>query len=136
VSWVDSARHFRRTYIGVPRDRIAVLAQTGIIELADGTAPEIVVVVEDPDLCGNRVLLKQRSQMILHETDFVLLRQGAGRHSTVLIGIYFVLHGDSLNRYALGSVGLQKLQKVLSVRRHESRAHGTAEHRAAPLHPS
>jgi hypothetical protein len=57
----------------MPRHPIHILGQTLILELVHHTAPQVVVVIEDPDLCVQSPLLDRGAEVILHEVDLVLL---------------------------------------------------------------
>ena len=112
------------------------LRRSFFVEFADRASPQVVVMVENPDLCGQAILLKRRAQVIPDESDLIFLRPRAGRHSCILVGVHFVLHRDRLHRHALRGIGLQELHKILRVRTEVARPHRTAQHRASSLHPS
>ena len=117
-------------------DRIAVFAKTFVVEFADRPPPQVVVVIENPDLCANTILLKRWAQVVFNESDFVLLAKQARRHSAVLVSIHLVLHRDRLHRHTRRGIGLQKFHKILGVRTKIRLPNRTAEHRSSRLHPS
>ena len=71
---VHFAHHGGRADVSVKGDIVAVLAEASVVEFGDGAAPEIVIVVEDPDFRGEAILTKQRAEVVFDESDFVFLR--------------------------------------------------------------
>ncbi len=65
--------------IAMPGDCRAVLAHFGIFQGRDGAAPEIVVVVDHPDLRVHLGVAQSGTKMPLHEVDFVFLRATSKR---------------------------------------------------------
>ena len=53
-----------------------------------------------------------------------------------LLGVGFVLHGDSIDGDAFGLVALKELEEVLRVGAEAELAHGAAQHGVVGLHPS
>ena len=94
-------------------DRIAEFANIRILKFRHGAAPEVVVVVQNPDLGRGIRFLKQGPQMVLHETHLVFLRPRTGWHSTILIGINFVLYRHRLDCHPFPGICLKELQKIL-----------------------
>ena len=124
------------TDVAVPCNAVDVFIRFRYAQLADGSAPQIVVVVQHPNLCGRASLAQRRAKEVLHKRDFILLRPFTCGHSAILLGVDFVLHGDRIDLYAFCLVGLKKLEEILGIRLEAARWHGSAQHGAVGLHPS
>src|SRR6185369_9371588 len=74
--------------------------------------------------------------MVANELNLVFLWPDARRHTTVLIGIHFVLGRHRIDAYALGRIGIEEFLKVLGVGSKILSTHAAAEHRVIELHPS
>src|ERR1039458_8083838 len=136
MSVVHLVHHLRRSDISVKCDRVAVFAHAPFIEFADRPSPQVVVMVEYPDLRGEATLLKRGAKVVLDESNLVFLRPGARGHTAILVGIDFILYRHCQNGHAFRGIGLQELHKILRVGTEVVLPHGTAQHRAAGLHPS
>ena len=70
----NPAHHLRCPHISVKRNRIAELAEIRILQFIDCPAPQVVVVIQNPDLRCHPALLQRGTEVVLHECDFVFLR--------------------------------------------------------------
>ena len=77
--------------VDVPGNTFNVPIDVRILQFACRPSPEVPVVIEDPDLGGKLILLQRWPKMFAHELNLMLLGPEAGRHSSVLVGIHFVL---------------------------------------------
>src|SRR6202043_591714 len=103
---------FGLTHVAVPGNCVRVLAQTRRFQFAHGAAPQVVIVVDDPDLCFYSGAFKRRTELSANEIGFVFLGPTASRHAAVLVGIDFVLNGDGLYRDTFSLITLQELNKI------------------------
>src|SRR6202042_1301117 len=115
----------RRAEIAMPGDAIDVLGEVWVLKFVRDTAPQVVIVIEDPDFCVERVLLERRPEKLLYELDLVLLPPHALGHAPTLVGVDLVLNGDGANVDSIRGIALEKLHKVLRIRPEILASHGT-----------
>ena len=130
------ADHVRRADVGVPGHRVGIFPHFFFFEHVQHPAPQIVIVIQQPDFRRRVGALQQRAQMIAHELNFVFLAPDARRHAPVLVGVQFVLRRYRLHRHALRRIRLQEFQEILRVAGQIKFPHRTAQHRIVGLHPA
>src|SRR5205807_7791682 len=79
VSVVDLAYHVRSAVIAVPCNRIGVLAELGVGQRANCASPQVVVVIQDPDLGWHATAFQERAEMVAHKLNLIFLGPDAGR---------------------------------------------------------
>jgi hypothetical protein len=57
----------------VPRHPVDILVDIRIAKFIDHAAPQLVGVIENPDLCVERSFLQRRAEVALHKILFVFL---------------------------------------------------------------
>src|SRR5438309_2290109 len=110
--------------VTVPSDGMCITPKIGIIQFRYHPPPIHIVMIQDPYLGGRICLFEERPQVFDDEFGLAFLGPRTRGHLTMLVSINFVLSSDGLHRHAFGSVSLQKLQKILSVRGEVLTAHG------------
>src|SRR5262249_17763404 len=96
----------RLTQISMPGDRPGVLTHFLIVEFTNGSAPEVIVVINEPYLRFQSRCFDGGTQMLAHILDLDLLRKQASRHPAILIRVNFVLGRHSIDGDTLGCVCL------------------------------
>src|SRR5262249_26484497 len=129
------AHHLRAADVTVPCDGLTVLTHFIVLQFASSPSPQIVVVIQNPDLRRQSVLLEQGAKCP-NELHLIFLSPDTGGHSAVLVGVYFVLRGDGLDWNSSLRVGLQGLHKILSIGANIATLHRSTQHGTSGLHPT
>src|ERR1700691_403401 len=93
IDIMDLTHHFGITDVAVPSHRIGVLTKFRVLQCAYGTTPQIVVMVQHPDLSWYAAALQKRPQVFAYKFNLGFLRPDASWHPAILVSIYFVLRG-------------------------------------------
>src|SRR5580658_9493677 len=93
IGILDLAHHVRAAIIAMPRNRIDILPKLPIPQRAYGSPPQIVVMVQHPNLYWHPIALQKWAQMVADEFNLVFLRPDARRHLAILIRVNFILRG-------------------------------------------
>src|SRR5438876_36975 len=126
---------FRLSKVSVPGDCLRVLAHLRLIELGDGAAPKIVVMVKEPYLRLEAGAYYCRSEVLAHVSNFYFLWKEAGRHFAVLVGIHFVLRTDGIDFHTFSLISLQKAHEIIRIGTKVVRSDSTAQHGIIIFHP-
>src|SRR6266404_5558111 len=106
---------FRLTEVPVPSDGLRVLVYLRLVELGNGAAPKIVIMVKEPDLRLEAGEFQCWSEVFAHVAHFYFLWKEARRHSAVLVGIHLILRTDGIDFHAFRLVCLQELYEIICV---------------------
>src|SRR5579885_2257648 len=131
-----AAHPFRLARVSMPGHGSCVFANVRSFQFSDGTTPQIIVVVDNPNFRAHTISRKLRTKMQADKIRFVALRPEAGWHQALLVGIHFILYGHGLNRHLLRFVSAQKFHKVFGIGRHVRAVHAPPEQAAVVFHPS
>src|ERR1700730_7779122 len=120
----------------MPGDAVNILADTRVTQFGNCAAPEIVVMVKNPNFRVDRGPFKGRAEMKLYEFNFILLAPQRGRHSSILVRVNFILNCYGVDFYAFTRIALQEFHEIVGVRGVILFAHRPAKHRATGFHPT
>src|SRR5580698_818965 len=91
INIVDLTYHFGSAIVAVPGNCIGVLTKFCVLQCAYGTTPQIVVMVQHPDLSWYPAALQERAKVFAYKFNLGFLWPDASWHSAILIGIHFIL---------------------------------------------
>src|SRR5581483_170094 len=118
------ARHgFGLTRVTVPSHSVDKLKDLGVAHHVLGTSPEIVVVIQKPDLRVEIGAAQSRAEKLLDKARLILLAPQSGWHFSVLISVNFVLSRHCADIDAFCAIALEETHKVLRVCRKVLLAH-------------
>ena len=120
----------------MPGNRFGIFAYFLIIEFANGPTPEVIVVINQPNLRLQSSLFDCGSQVLSHILNFDLLWKQARRHPAVLICINLVLRSHSIDHNTLGFICLEKFHNIVCIRAEIAAAKSAAQHRVIVFHPT
>src|SRR5580704_12828808 len=112
---MNASHRIRRSNISMPSYAIDIYSDLRITQLVDNTAPQIVVMIEDPDLGIQRCPFQSGPQVKRYENRLVLLRPHRRGKVAILVGIDLIVDGHGPNLHTSVCVCPEKFDKILSV---------------------
>ena len=127
------AHHLRASHVAVPRYCVHVFLESRPRELIQGTAKQIIIMIERPDFRAAR--FEQWAERY-HQPLLVLFRPRTRWHSPPLVSVDLVLSGHCAYSHALCRVRFHEFLKVSRIGGYILRPDVSAQHRVAVFHPS